>query len=442
MEDITLYTSHLNSRATIKIGGYKHVLVSLVSAAVACNCDVTFQNVPDIFDTQQIIQILRSIGKKVDYSESSLTLHSGCITCSDIPKQYSETIHGSIYLFIALVVANKRGSILNSGGCAIGNEKTKSSRPEHHFYEVMEHFGIKVEVASDGRRNGSYDKLAPAVIDIKDFKSNNGISSNLHSGATKAPILCATAVTDGTVEIKHPYLKPDVTELLEFLKLYGFNIQFSHDTIRISHSKSVSGNLTFQIMPDIAEIISFISFAVFNKVDLLLEFEQITKVQQGLRAEFSILSECKVPIEWTEKGLYIPGSIGIRPLPFSIIVTSSSIFSDSQPFFSIMALLSSGESSIKEGIWVSRFKYAEEAQKMGYPYEIQDNTLIIRPWTERRVQEHVDLVATDLRAAFVLMTLAVRYQDITIRDFYHIHRGYENIYEKMKSLGIGFTVSN
>jgi len=306
----------------------------------------------------------------------------------------------------------------------------------------MEHFGIKVEVASDGRRNGSYDKLAPAVIDIKDFKSNNGISSNLHSGATKAAILCATAVTDGTVEIKHPYLKPDVTELLEFLKLYGFNIQFSHDTIRISHSKSVSGNLTFQIMPDIAEIISFISFAVFNKVDLLLEFEQITKVQQGLRAEFSILSECKVPIEWTEKGLYIPGSIGIRPLPFSIIVTSSSIFSDSQPFFSIMALLSSGESSIKEGIWVSRFKYAEEAQKMGYPYEIQDNTLIIRPWTERRVQEHVDLVATDLRAAFVLMTLAVRYQDITIRDFYHIHRGYENIYEKMKSLGIGFTVSN
>ena len=51
-------------------------------------------------------------------------------------------------------------------------------------------------------------------------------------------------------------------------------------------------------------------------------------------------------------------------------------------------------------------------------------------------------MATDLRAAFVLMTLAVRYQDITIRDFYHIHRGYENIYEKMKSLGIGFTVSN
>lgn len=441
MEDILISESKLKNNVKINIGGYKHVFVTVISAALASNITATLYNVPDIFDTYQIIGILRKMGKKIDFKDKQLKIYKGDISYSHIDEDMGKYIHGSIYLFIALVIACKKGSMYNSGGCSIGNEKNGGTRPEHHFLKVMERFGINVTFDNDNKKLCSYSKLKAVRIDINQFKGDNNISSNLHSGATKAAILCSIGVNSGKTQIVNPYLKPDVTELLEFLKKVGYKIDLMDNMIQIEYGENKNDEIYFKIMPDISEIISFISFSVFNEINIDLLFDQVDKVKYGLKKELDYLKVANVPYVWKDSGLVVLGDNKSKMHPFSITVTSSSIFSDSQPFFSIIALKCSGISTIKEGIWISRFDYANEAIKLGYPFNIIDNTIKIYPWDKTINTECTEVIANDLRASFALITLSLnRKKPIVIKNFYHIHRGYENIYEKFLSLGINFKV--
>lgn len=445
MENLLIKKSHIREFAKINVGGYKHVFVMLVSAVLACNKTVTLENVPKIYDTNVILAILQYIGKKYKYCDNSLTIFKGPVNRSAIPDDLSSTIHGSIYLFIALVIASHKGSFTTSGGCVIGTDETKSSRPEHHFFEVMEMFGINIVEDRSGVKYARYENLSPRTINIQEFVSDSStVSSNLYSGATKAAILCSIGVRTGSVKIKHPYLKPDVTELLAFMLLIGYKISLSKDNkvLKISYPViSVGEHFVYRVMPDIAEIISFVSYAIFNHTDLELLFEDQKKVKTGLQSEFKYLKQMKVPFKWERSGLLVLGRQYPDIDPVDIVVTSNSIFSDSQPFFAIMALCSRKASKIREGIWVSRFQYAEQAQKMGFPWRIEDDTLKILPWSPFMIKQTEKVLATDLRAAFALLILSVSTQNhIIIEDFYHVHRGYGDIYEKMDLLGIDYEI--
>ena len=446
MEDIIITEVNYNENVEINIDGYKHVFVTIVSAILAKNVTVTLKNVPNIYDTKQIISILQSFGKIVEYNPENkeMTIFRGKILNSKLDNALSSTIHGSIYLFIGVTIAWGCGEINQSGGCKIGTSNEFSSRPEHHFFEVMKLFGINSYSRDTGERVCVVENLDSVDIDINNFEGDNPLTSNLHSGATKAAILCSLGLKSGNVKIMNPYLKPDVTELLNFIEQLGYKVIQTTDFIEIAIQGVETNSTTFSIMPDISEIISFISFSIYNKQNIKLIFGNHDKVKRGLKEEFKILENMGVPFYWKKDGILIRGSSDLIFQYFDITVTSSTIFSDSQPFFAILGLLGNGISRITEGIWISRFDYAKEAKKLGIPFEVDENTLLIYPFKDDLIKTD-KIRANDLRAAFALLIIACKYKELSnnnilIQDFYHVHRGYGGIYEKLNKLGIGYEI--
>jgi UDP-N-acetylglucosamine 1-carboxyvinyltransferase len=88
---------------------------------------------------------------------------------------------------------------------------------------------------------------------------------------------------------------------------------------------------------------------------------------------------------------------------------------------------------ITETIFENRFMHLNELQRLGADIRVEGNTAIIRG-VERMTG--APIMATDLRASASLVLAGLVAHGETIVDrIYHIDRGYENIEEKLGTLG-------
>ena len=106
---------------------------------------------------------------------------------------------------------------------------------------------------------------------------------------------------------------------------------------------------------------------------------------------------------------------------------------DMHPQFSALLALSKGISTVSEGIFSTRFRYAGELNKMGADIEIIESSAHINgveALTGAEVKAH------DLRAGACLVIAGLAANGVTtITNIECIERGYENLVEKLKKLG-------
>ena len=99
----------------------------------------------------------------------------------------------------------------------------------------------------------------------------------------------------------------------------------------------------------------------------------------------------------------------------------------------VLLCKSFGRSEIIERIFENRFMHASELNRMGAKIKILGNKAII----EGNVNfKEAELMATDLRASvsLILAALTAKGKSIVNR-IYHLDRGYENIEQKLRSVG-------
>ena len=97
----------------------------------------------------------------------------------------------------------------------------------------------------------------------------------------------------------------------------------------------------------------------------------------------------------------------------------------------------SGDSHVKETIYIERFKHCPQLNKMGAHIDLKEAESIIHgatPLHGTRVE------ATDLRCGAALVVAGLIAQGRTeITNVYHIDRGYDNIDHKLITLGAHIT---
>ena len=101
-----------------------------------------------------------------------------------------------------------------------------------------------------------------------------------------------------------------------------------------------------------------------------------------------------------------------------------------------MALLckAEGRSNISENIFENRFMHVAELRRLGAKILIKKNKAIIEGKTKF---EGAELMSSDLRASVALVLAAIVANGISvINRIYHLDRGYENIENKLKKLGV------
>ena len=200
------------------------------------------------------------------------------------------------------------------------------------------------------------------------------------------------------------------------------------DVIKINGVKKLSGNASYSVVPDQIEAGTFMLAAVATKGDLVIK----NCIPEHLDCLTAKILELGANVEYDGDSIHVwankrPHSTNIKTQPYPGFPT------DLQPQFGVCLALADGVSTIKEGIWESRFQYTAELNKMGAKIVDHGKSAIFEGVKELY---GAPVEATDLRAGAALIIAGiVAHGESSLTNLVHIDRGYENIEEKFRKIG-------
>jgi UDP-N-acetylglucosamine 1-carboxyvinyltransferase len=404
---------------TVKASGNKNAALPCIAASILTSEKIILKNVPEIEDTGVMLQILQSFGAGVEkISANTYAICAEKILRSDIPAELSRKIRASILFAGPLLARTGKAIMPPPGGDVIGRR-----RLDTHFL-ALEELGARVSV------EGKFEFTAHKLVGAEIFLDETSVT------ATENAVM-ASVLAEGRTEITNAASEPHVQDLCNMLIKMGAKISgVGSNILRIDGVKKLSG-CEFSIGPDFMEIGSFIGLAAATRGSIKitgvrekdLRPMRISFGKLGIRWEvegdvLSVSSDQELKVN-TDLGGMIP-KIDDSPWPgFPPDLTS---------IMTVVATQVEGTVLIFEKMFESRMFFVDKLISMGARITLCDPHRAVVAGPSSLHGEH--LVSPDVRAgmAMVIAALCARGKS-RISNVYQIERGYENLVERLKSLG-------
>lgn len=395
----------------VEIGGAKNAALAILAAATMTDETVLIENLPDVRDTNVLMQAMESIGTKLErIDRHTVKINASTIGSLIVENEYIKKIRASYYLLGALLGKYKRAEVALPGGCNIG------SRPIDQHIKGFKALGADVKIAH-GRIIAEAEKL-----------SGSHIYMDVVSVGATINIMMAAALAQGQTIIENAAKEPHVVDLANFLNSMGANIKGAGtDVIRIRGVEKLH-HTEYSVIPDQIEAGTFMFAAAATKGDVTVK-NVIPKHLESISAK---LMEIGCEIKESDDEVRVVAS---KPLSHTHVKTLAypGFPTDMQPQITVTLALSNGTSIVTESIFENRFKYVDELAKMGASIKVEGNTAII-DGVSKYTGAHIS--APDLRAGAALVIAGMAAEGITIvDDIVFIERGYEDFDEKLRGLG-------
>ncbi len=403
----------------VNISGMKNSALPIIFGTIAANDICTIGNVPDVSDISLALNTLKTIGAKVRFiSTDTVMIDTRGVVMKSPPFEYVSKMRASTYLIGAMLGRFGKAQVGYPGGCDFG------TRPINQHIKGFELLGAKVAYGADGNINA----------DAPDGLKGNFIYFDIASVGSTINVMLAAIFAEGTTIIENAAREPHIVDTASFLNACGADISGAGTSmIRIKGVRSLHG-CSYNIAPDMIEAGTYMAAAaaaggsvkVCNIIPKHMEAITVKLSEIGVGLE---VGDDYITVNSDKK--YRGTEIQTNPYP--------GFPTDMHPQFSAMLCLGSGVSKITERVWSERFKYTDELIKMGANIEVVDGTA------------HINGVATlnggvvrgsDLRASAALVIAALASNGEThVSGLEFLDRGYENIVEKLRSLGADITRS-
>src|SRR3989344_3434400 len=224
----------------------KNGAVALLAASLLNRGRTTLEHVPKIEEVNRLIEVLRSIGVKVEWHGTSVVIET--------PQKFSlKTIDRaaaaktrSILMFIGpLLHFFKEFELPQSGGCTLG---LRSVRP--HLM-ALEKFGVAIEARSESFHI-THTGLAPAEVIL--YESSDTATINA---------LLAAARINGKSVIKYASANYQVQEVCGFLQMLGVAVEgIGSTTLTINGVKDINKDVSYSVAEDPTDAMFFIAAAI------------------------------------------------------------------------------------------------------------------------------------------------------------------------------------
>lgn len=401
----------LNGEVTIS--GAKNSILPILCATILTDEEVTLFDVPPLSDVFVMSDILKVLGKQIDYDENTQTIKIKGKVKTDYVLEESlvSKIRASFLVAGALLSKNKFAKVPHPGGCEIGQ------RP------------IDLHLKGFNRLNAVTKIESGITVITTEELIGNTIYLDFPSVGATENIILASVFAKGITIIENPAVEPEISDLCTFLNKMGANIKGSGtDTIKI-HGVEKLTSVTHKVIPDRIEAGTFMIGTALASGDVTIKnvvLEHLKPVTLKLREmnvtvyenddEVRVISDNKNLIKTDIKTMPYPGFPTDLQSPFLTLLTKAK-----------------GTSVVTESIFENRFMIAKELEKMGANIKIESKVSIIDGVD---TLEGAKVHATDLRggASLILAGLIAK-GETEISDIYHIERGYHNIEEKFRKLG-------
>lgn len=395
---------------TVNISGAKNSAVALIPASIMSDGIVELENIPNISDIEALDEILEYLNVKVTRKDSYMKIDPTKLENKEIPELISKKLRASYYFMSALLAKYKKVEMYFPGGCNIG------SRPIDQTLKSFKLLGAKVI-----EENNKYTITAERLI-------GNDIYLDMPSvGATINAMLVATKA-DGLTRIYNAAKEPEIVSVATFLNQMGAKINGAGTSqIEIVGVNELKGCFT-EVIPDRIEAGTYLIAGALVGSNLTIN----NVIPNHLESLINKLLDMGVSLKINKDSITVSAisnlkSAKIKTLGYPGFPT------DLQQIMTVLLTQATGLSIVEETIYENRFNNVKYLNQMGANINIEGKKIFISGPTKLK---GATVEATDLRAgACMVLAGLVAHGTTTITNVEHILRGYENIVEKLESIG-------
>ena len=242
-------------------------------------------------------------------------------------------------------------------------------------------------------------------------------------------VLMAAVLAEGTTVLDNAAMEPEVTDLAHCLIALGAKIEgLGTARLVIEGVERLSGG-RHEVLPDRIETGTFLVAAAMTGGKVTVNRAR----PNTMDAVLAKLVEAGAKIDTTDDSITLdmqgkrPRAVNLTTAPYPAFPT------DMQAQFMALNCVADGVGVINETIFENRFMHVNELLRLGADIQVEGHTAIVRGAEQL---SGAPVMATDLRASASLILAGLMADgDTTIDRIYHLDRGYENIEEKLSSLG-------
>ncbi len=415
---------------SIETNTSKNGAMGLMHAALLNRGISTLRGIPRIQEVFRIIEIFESIGVKCDWVKNTNTLiitPPKKIKFDQINKKSARSVRSFIMSIGAIIHHLNEFEIPTAGGCKMGSRTIAAHK------HGLEQFGISIKSKPSGYHITRKRKLKGA--DIVMYEASDTATEN---------IIIAAAGIDDVTTIHFAQQNYMVQDVCFYLQRLGVKIDgVGSLKLTIHGKKDINVNITHDNSEDPIESMMFITSAIVTNSKLtitrcpidFLKLEMLKLRKMGVRMKISDSYKAKnrrtnlvdIKILPPIKMVALTDKIHAQPYP--------GINTDNLPFFVPIALKAKGTTLIHDWMWENRAIYFTELNRLGASIRLADPHRVYVEGGMKLFSGEI-VCPPALRPSVMIMVTMLGIEGRSIlRNVYAIKRGYENIVERLNTIG-------
>ena len=421
----------LSGRIAVKTS--KNAAVALLCAALLNRGTTTLRHVARIEEVNRILEVLNSIGVKTRwFGDNDLEITPPArLKLEEMDIAAAEKTRSIIMFLGPLLHRYREFQLPYAGGCTLG-ERTI----EPHL-TGLEAFGLTVDTVT-----GHYDAT------VSPIKPERAIVLSERGDTVTENIIMAAALNDGITIIRNASPNYMVQDLCFYLEKLGVQIEgIGSHTLRIHGLRDINKNIEYAPAEDPIEAMSFIAAAIVTKSEITIERVPI----EFMEIELRFLENMGFEYEMTDEYMSLNGKtrlVDITTKVSKLHASADKIHSmpfpglniDNLPFFAVIAAQAEGRTLIHDWVYENRAIYLTELSKLNANVQLLDpHRIYVEGPTKWKPAEIVTPPA--LRPAVVILLGMLAAPGVsTLRNIYSINRGYEDLAERLNSIGANIAI--
>ncbi len=406
-------------RGQVLISGSKNSALPILASTLLFDETVTLENLPQVRDIDTMLNLLKSLGKIVQFSKNKKIVK---ISNSKRPKYFAsysivKTMRAGILVLGPLVAKYQKSISSFPGGCILNGN---SGRPIDLHLSTLKKLGMKYEIKNGYIHASSKGKLKGRSIKFP----------TISVGASQQLIISSVLAT-GKSLLSGLATEPEVKDLTNFLKKAGAKIKWvGKRTCRIIGVEKLKG-IRYSVMGDRIETGTFCVAATLTKGRLLIKNFDPKLIQ----TELKILKKAGAKIKESKNQILIQGPKKIKNIKNIVTKEYEGFPTDLQPIFMVLLCKADGISTISEKIFKGRFMHVMELQRLGAKIFVKNAKALI--YGDPNFGIGAEVMSSDLRASAALVLAGITSKGVTtISRIYHLERGYEQFDQKLRKIGV------
>lgn len=396
---------------TVSASGAKNSVLPLMFSTLLAEGEHSFSNVPALSDVLSTCKLLEAFGCSTEFKDNHLKIVVPKLTNFEAHYDIVRKMRASFLCLGPLVAKYGKAIVSLPGGCAIG------SRPINLHLEALKALGAAVEMKS-GYVKAECPKL----------KGDTFLFEAQTVGGTENMLMAAT-LAEGTTVIENAAKEPEIVDLANYLNKMGAKIKGAGTSIITVEGVEKLTPSEHAVIPDRIEAGTLLIAGAITGGEVTVT----DCVPEDLFALIEKLRESGFKVSTGERSVTVHETSGWKGVDITT-APHPGFATDLQAQFMVLMLKASGTSVITESVFENRFMHVQELVRLGADITPKTRVAVVRG--NSCELEGAPVMATDLRAsASLVLAGLVANGETQVNRIYHLDRGYENLEEKLRSLG-------